>query len=415
LSGDQAWGPTVGGGGRRVGRRLFQGLVVLVLLALVAVVLLGLWLNAQIPREDVDGLASGGGPMHVLVAGTDRRGDLSREEQLDLGVGGAEGERADTIFVMTIRGGDVALLAFPRDLWVERCDGTTGRINVAISAGPGCLVETVRDLSGIEINHFMRVTFGGFVDVVDAVGGVELCLEQAISDRDAHIDLPAGCQELDGRDALGYVRVRKIDDDLGRIGRQQEFLQALAREVGTPSTLLNPLRLYRLGDEAGDAISLDQRLGLLGMLRLARGARGLAGGNAVTHVVPGTPERRGDAAVLIPDELEAEQLFARFRDGSVLDEARTGVAPEDVRVSVYNGAEVSGLAGRIGELLQARGYEVVEVGNTDSREDTLVRHPPGERDAAELVAGDIPGDTTIEESSDVTHLTVLLGPPAGGA
>ncbi len=411
---EEAWGPTVGGGGRRVGRGLFRALALLVVLSLVAVVALGFWLSSQIPREDVDGLAGGGTPLHVLVVGTDRREGLTREQQRELGVGGAEGERADTIFVMTIRGGDVALLAFPRDLWIERCDGSTGRINVAIEPGPTCMVQTVRDLSGIEIDHFVRVTFDGFVDVVDAVGGVELCLEEAIADDDAHIDLPAGCQELGGTDALGYVRVRKIDDDLGRIQRQQQFLQALAKEIASPSTMFNPLRVYRLGDEAGEAVAVDDRLGLVGMVRLARGARGLAGGDAITHTVPATPERRGQAAVLIPDEVGSEALYARFRDGSVLAEARTEVTPDEVRVSVFNGTTTGGLAGAVAEVLEARGYEVAEIANTDQRDRTLVRHPPGEQAAAELVASEVPGGADIEEDPDAGHVLVLLGPDAGG-
>jgi LCP family protein required for cell wall assembly len=274
VSADQSWGPTVSGGGRRVARRVPKILLVVLLVVLLGLGGLAVWLNAQIPREDVDGLARGGSPMHVLVVGTDSREDLTREEQMELGVGGVGGERADTIFVMSIRGGDVALLAFPRDLWVQRCDGSVGRINVAIEAGPTCMVETVRDLSGLEINHFMRITFGGFVELVDAVGGVEMCLDEAISDRDAHIDLPAGCQTLEGTDALGYVRVRKIDDDLQRIQRQQQFVQALAREVASPATLFNPLRLYRLGDEAGEAVSLDDRIGPIGLARLAWGHAG---------------------------------------------------------------------------------------------------------------------------------------------
>ena len=414
MTSDGSWGPTVTGGGRRLGRRIGKVALVVVLVGLLGLGGLALWLSSQIPREDVGSLAATGSPMHVLVVGTDSREDLTREEQLELGVGGTGGERADTIFVMTIRGGEVALLAFPRDLWVERCDGTMGRINVAIEAGPTCMVETVRDLSGIDVNHFVRVTFGGFVDVVDAVGGVELCLEEAIADRDAHIDLPAGCQVLDGADALGYVRVRKIDDDLQRIQRQQQFVQALAREVATPATLFNPLRTYRLGDEAGDAVSVDDRLGVIGMARLAWGARGLAGGRAVTHTVPGTPERRGEAAVLIPDEAEAQALFARFRDGSVLDEAAGELTPEEVTVTVLNGAGIGGLAGQIAEMLEGRGYEVAEIGNTDPRDDTLVRHPRDQREAAELVAGDVPGEVTFEESPEAPHVVVLLGPTAGG-
>lgn len=414
MSGEDGWGPTVTGGGRRTGRRLGRLVLVLALIGLLALGGLAAWLSAQIPREEVAGLSPGGSPMHVLVVGTDTRTDLDAERQRELGVGSTGGERADTIFVMTIRGGDVALLAFPRDLWVERCDGTMGRINIAIEAGPTCMVETVRALSGIEIDHFMRVTFGGFVDLVDAVGGVELCLEEAIADDDAHIDLPEGCQVLEGTDALGYVRVRKIDDDLQRIQRQQQFLRALAGRVASPATMFNPLRVYRLGDEAGGAVSVDDQLGILGLGRLAWGARGMAGGDAVTHTVPGTPVRRGQAAVLDPNEVEAEALYARYRDGSILDEATGGLTRDQVRVSVLNGAGISGLAGQVGELLEARGYELVEIGNTEVRETTVVRHPPDEREAAELVAGDLPGQVTLEESPEAPHVVVLLGPTAGG-
>lgn len=414
MSTEESWGPTMSGGGRRTPRRIGRVLLILLLVAVLGTAGLAAWVSSQIPREEVAGISPGGSPMHVLVVGTDRRENLSRERQRELGVGGVGGERADTIFIMTIRGDDVALLAFPRDLWVERCDGSTGRINVAIEPGPGCMVDTVQRVSGIQASHFMRVTFGGFVDVVDAVGGVEMCLDEAIDDDDAHIDLPAGCQVLEGTDALGYVRVRKIDNDLERIKRQQRFVQALAQKVATPATMFNPLRIYRLGTEAGDALSIDDRLGVVGLARLAWAGRGLAGGNAVTHTVPGTPERRGQAAVLVPNEAEAESLYARFRDGRVLDEVAAGITPEDVRVSVRNGAGIAGLAGRVGDVLEDRGYEVVEIGNTDERQQTLVRHPPGEREAAELVAADVPGGTTLEESSEASHVVVLLGPDAGG-
>jgi LCP family protein required for cell wall assembly len=411
-----SWGPEVTGGRRRPGRAAFKGLALLLVVALVAVAGLALWLSTRIPREDVDHLARSGTPMHVLVAGSDSREGLSREEQRELGTGFTGGERTDTIFVMSIRGGEVGLLAFPRDLWVERCDGSSGRINVAMEiGGASCLVETVRRVSGLDIHHYVGITFGGFVDVVDAVGGVEMCLEEPIRDADAHIDLPAGCQVLEGPDALGYVRVRKIDNDLQRIARQQEFVRALAGEIASPSTLLNPLRVIELGNEAGDAVRVDRRLGPIDMVRLARGARGLAAGNAVTHTVPVTPSRRGQAAVLDITEPEASQLFARFRDGSILSEARAGVSPEEVRVSVHNGAEVGGLAGRVAELLRERGYDVADIGNTDPRDDTTVLHPPDQRAGAQLVAEDLPVSADVQESSDVDHVTLLLGRDAGDA
>ncbi|MEX1178564.1 MAG: LCP family protein [Nitriliruptor sp.] len=412
---DGGWGPTVGGGGRRRRRRLrpIRTLLIALLVALVVIAGLGLWASWQIPRTDVEGLAAPGRPMHVLVVGSDSRADLSGEERAELTTGGDEGGlRTDTIFIMSVQGTKVALLAFPRDLWVPRCDGSAGRINAAQElGGPSCLVATVRQLSGIPIHHHVTVSFGGFRDVVDAVDGVEICLDRPIADRDAGIDLPAGCQNLDGPEALGYVRVRKIDDDLRRIQRQQTFVRALAARVTAPSVLLNPFRSVPLVAEIGDAVTVDDRLGPIDLGRLALGARGLAGGAAVTETVPTTVGNIGAAAVLFVDEAAASPLFRSFADGSILDRAGQGgegVPREEVTVRVLNGAGVDGLAGQVGELLSARGYAVAEVGNTDLRETSVVLHPAPERAGAEVVASDL-GGLAREESSAVSQITVVLG------
>jgi LCP family protein required for cell wall assembly len=416
-SGGGDWGPSVERAGRpRRARRLLRLVLLLVLILLLVVPFL---LARQIPRTPVDGLASGGSPIHVLVAGSDSREGLTREEQRALSTGSADvfdGERTDTVFVMTIDGGDVALLSFPRDLWVPRCDGTTGRLNVAQSiGGPSCLVETIREVSGIPISHYLGISFGGFVAMVDAVDGVELCLEEPINDRDAGIDLPAGCQVLEGPDALGYVRVRKIDNDLQRIQRQQRFVQALAGELTEPSTLLNPVRLWSVGGSVGSAVIADDDLGPLDMARLGRGVRGLAGGNAPTFTVPADPGRTaGGADVLYLRESEAEALFSRFRDGSVLADMGDALAPADIRVSVTNGAGAPGLAGRVAELLDGRGYDIAEVGNADGRETTAVQYPPGSNAQAQRLLNDLPAGATLEESREVTTVTVTLGRDAAG-
>jgi len=414
-----SWGPEVEA---RAGRRfpLVRLLIVLLGLLLITAVVFALLLSTRLAREPVEGLASGGGaPLHILVTGSDSREGLTPEEQRELSTGSAsafEGERTDTIFVLTVDGDRTAILAFPRDLWVERCDGTLGRINVAMGiGGPGCLVETIRNVSGIHVDHHARITFGGFRDVVDAVGGVELCLDEPIADRSAGIDLPAGCQILDGTDALGYVRVRKIDDDLQRIQRQQRFVQALAAEMTQPSVLLNPLRLWELSGGLGQAVTVDDSLGLTAMFKLARGGRALAAGNVVTHTVPVVPRiTSGGAYVFDPVQPDAETLFARFRDGSVLDEVRPdeedaeAPAREDIRVSVANGAGVAGLAGSVADELSSLGYEIDAITNAEQTEETLVRHPPGQRPAAELVAGDVPGPTALQETDEVAHVTIVL-------
>jgi LCP family protein required for cell wall assembly len=301
-------------------RRRPRRAALLVVAVLVVSLVAPLALLALLERQEVDGLDARSAPLHVLITGSDSRAGLSEEERRELTTGSAAGERTDTILVLSISGGDVGVLAFPRDLLVTRCDGTVGRINGAIGiGGPTCLVATVRAVSGLPIHHHLAITFGGFRDVVDAVGGVEVCLDRAISDRSAGIDLPAGCQRLDGVDALGYVRVRKIDSDLQRIERQQTFLRALATELIDPTLLLRPWRVIAIVRGLSGAVTVDQRFGPVGMARLAVGLRGLAAGDAVTATVPvSSATTSAGASVLRLRETEAQRLFDGFADGSAL-------------------------------------------------------------------------------------------------
>lgn len=414
--GDGGWGETVLGGRRPLRRRLLLaalalGGLLLILLGVYAGA--GVHANGQIARTEVEGLAAGSGPQHILVTGSDSRADLTPQQRRELTAGEVAGERTDTIFVLTVDGGRVGMLAFPRDLYVTRCDGTQGRINSAVQlAGPGCLVRTVTDLSGLPISHYLAVDFLGFRDIVDAVGGVELCLERPIEDPFAGVDLPAGCQTLDGRQALGYVRVRRIDSDLERIKRQQQFLRALAAEIATPGVVLNPPRLYGLAGAVGGAVTADPGFGTVDLLRLARALRGVSSGGAVTATVPAAPARVGGAAVLRPVEADAQALFASFRDGSVLARAGAGPAPADVRVAVRNGAGVNGLAARTAELLRSWGFQVVGLGNHEPVAATVITHPPGAADAAAVLARSLPIDVTVREDAAVGTVTLILGEDA---
>ncbi len=298
------------------------------LAVLMAVLLVGLPLAVHLllPRETVTGLAGASRPLHVLITGSDSREDLSAQERIELTTGGAAGERADTILLLTIDGTRVGLLSFPRDLSVTRCDGSVGRINGALAiGGPSCLVETVRRLSGIPIQHHVTVTFGGFRDVVDAVGGVELCLAKPLRDRSAGIDLPAGCQVLDGRDALGYVRVRKPDSDFARIERQQAFLRALAGELLSPSLIVQPWRLVPAVIGVARAVRVDERMGPVDLARMAVGLRTLGSGDVVRATVPADGFRGPSGAALQRiREQEAAALFLGFTDGSLLRAQREG-------------------------------------------------------------------------------------------
>jgi LCP family protein required for cell wall assembly len=342
---------------------------------------------------------------------------LTPEEQVELATGFVEGERTDTIFVMTVQGGRVATLAFPRDLWVTRCDGTTGRINAAFGiGGPDCLVQTVSQVAGLPIQHYLEVNFGGFRRIVDAVGGVEMCLERAMNDPFAGLDLPAGCQVLDGRQALGFVRTRKIDNDLERIKRQQQFLRALATKLASPGRVLNPFELVPLTRAVGAALTADDSMGPIDLLRLGLGLRGLAAGAAVTHTVPVIGANRGGAAVLEPIEVEAEALFQRFRNGSVLADAVAGLQPSDVEVSVQNGAGTPGLAAATRDVLTELGFVVTDVADApEPVTATTVRYPPGQREAAELLADRIPVTPQLIEDDQVARVTLIAGPDLAAA
>jgi LCP family protein required for cell wall assembly len=402
----------------RRSRRGWPGRIALyALIAVLAAALYGLgalvYASSRITREPVEGLGHRE-VYHVLVTGSDSRADLTRRQRRELNVGGDAGDtRTDTIFVLSIRGSRAAMLAFPRDLFVTRCDGSSGRINAATGiGGQSCLVETISSLSGLPIRHTIQIDFRGFRSVVDAVGGVELCLDRPIRDRDAGIDLPAGCQMLEGVDALGYVRVRKIDNDLERIKRQQQFLRALAAEVAQPSTVLNPIRFYRTAGAAGDALRADDSFSSIDLLRLAIGGRGVANGRIVTETVPSTPAAIGGAAVLQVTRPAADEVFERFRSGAIFDEvpsSERAVAPEDVELRVLNGSGVEGLAGRTAQELESLGFTVVDVGNAAATTTTTVRYPPGQGPEARTVADEVPGDVAIEGDDGVDVVTLVLG------
>lgn len=415
-----AWMPaTTGGRGqKRWGRRLAMLLVLVIGLPLLYGAALALHGSNSIERIAVEGLSPSGATTNILVVGSDSRADLSPEERNRLTTGGDFGdERTDTILVLATDGSRVAMLSFPRDMWVERCDGSSQRINTAVQLGGlGCLAQTITATSGIGIDHAVEVSFGGFVGVVEAVGGVEVCLEQPIQDTDAGIDLPSGCQVLDGPDSLGYVRVRKIDNDLKRIERQQRFLSALAGRVASPATLLTPWRAWPTVGAIGESLTADEDLGPMELARLALAARGLATGQVVRTTVPTTPETINGAAVLL-EAADAQTVYAAFADGSVLDDVQSGRGTADdradTRVVILNGAGVSGAAAAASEGLQALGYPEARLGNAERTRSTTVQHPPQLQAEAARLADDIAGvigvRPALRAGAEGDAVTLVLG------
>lgn len=261
--------------------------------------------------------------LNVLVVGSDSRAGLSDDELVALGTDRETGSRTDTIMLVQLdpRRDQASVLSFPRDLLVTRCDGSEGKINAAYgigerdgTGGATCLVRTVGQLTGIPIDHFVQVDFAGFIEIVDAVGGVTLYIEEPLVDRDAGLDLPAGCVALDGRAALGFVRARKIDSDFGRIARQQRFMHEVFAKAASVGTLVNVPRLLALVDVAGRSVETDQELSLGRMRRIAFSLRDMSVDGLDMRTVPGTSRRIDGLWYVVPDEVEADTLFAAFRE-----------------------------------------------------------------------------------------------------
>ena len=375
--------------------------------------------------------------LNVLVVGNDSRAGLSEEE---LGALGTEDHGAlltDTIILFQLDPDrdNAAMLSFPRDLLVTYCNGAEGKINAAYSVGedtgvggPNCLVDTVHELTGIPIHHYAAVDFAGFIDVVDTLGGVSMHLEEPLQDRYAGLDLPAGCVSLNGAEALGFVRARHIDSDIGRMARQQRFLKELVAEATSAGTLMNPAKLFGLVTSLAGTVETDAELGLDEMRRIAFSLRGVSADRLITRSVPVVDEMIAGGYYVIPIESQAEPLFAAFRDGSIIPPAPTpppggvgGTAteePEEPELNaadvdplvVLNGAGTGGLGSGTSAYLRERGFEVSVTDNADTftTEATKVVHPPDLADEAAVVAEAL-GGARLEVGAAGDDLTVVVG------
>ena len=378
-------------------------------------------------------------PTNVLVVGTDSRSNLTEEQLLALGTEDEGGTNlTDTIMLVQLdpERDAAALLSFPRDLYLPRCNGTKGKINAAYAigeaiepgGGPECLVETIEDYTDIPIDHYVQVDLAGFINAVDAIGGVTFYVEEPLQDVAAGLDIDAGCVTFDGAEALGFVRARKIDSDFGRIARQQRFLREMIDKVTSAGVLLNPVRLFALVQEVGASVTTDSGFGLAEQRDLAFSLRNISPESLDTRTVPGAISMVGDASVVIPDEERAERLFEAFREGSLIPEppqpavpteapteAPPALQPDEVEpLVVLNGVGTTGLATRTAALLESAGYTVASTGDADrfGIARTRVDYAPGERTDAEVVAStlaEIGVDARLVSGDAGDDLTVVLG------
>jgi LCP family protein required for cell wall assembly len=255
-----------------------------------------------------------------LIVGSDSREGLSEEEIRELHAGGGGGRRADTMMLLHTGRHGTTMVSLPRDTLVPIPGARPNKINAAFAhGGPRLLARTVERTSRIRIDHYAEIGFGGFVGMVDAVGGVEMCLKRRVNDRKAGIDLKPGCQKLDGKAALGYVRSRKAfaGGDLDRARNQRELLAKLVDKATDTKVLANPLRIVPFVLAGTDSFTVGEGDHLWDMAELALALRGVTQGGGTTTTVPVKPGRRPIAGVgshLRMDPVQAPALFRALRE-----------------------------------------------------------------------------------------------------
>ena len=299
-------------------------LLILLLLFILWLIAVPAYAWTQIAR--VDAAPSGQRPADqpgktFLLVGSDSRAGLSKAEQRRLGTGSTGGQRTDTIMLVYVPlTGKPALISVPRDSYVDVPRNGKNRINAAYAfGGPELLVQTVEQNTGLRIDGYMEIGFGGFVNVIDALDGIRMCLPNAIKDRDSHIDLPKGCQTLSGTEALGYVRMRKADPrgDFGRVERQREMLAAVAAKAASPATVLNPVRYWNFCMATADAIKLGRDTSLPETLRLAYAMKRISSGNGLTLTVPvsSTGASTSVGSAVLWDAAKSKAMFSDIKRG----------------------------------------------------------------------------------------------------
>jgi LCP family protein required for cell wall assembly len=370
-------------------------------------------------KDDVDGKAQ-----NILLVGDDHRPENATPEQMaELSTtsdGGAT--NTDTMIVLHINadGSQATMISFPRDSYVDIPDVGKGKLNSAFyygtlngggdTGGAKMLIKTIENLSGLQIDHYVRVSLLGFYQVVKELGPVQVCLNQATSDPYSGVDLPAGKSSLNAKEALSFVRQRHglPNGDLDRNVRQQYFLSQEARKVTSAGTLLNPVKMGNILKAVGGSIQTDTDL-----IDLASQMRNLRPGNIQSATIPtlGTPTIyvNGSALSIVEVDTVGLPAFVQGLVGEPEAYTKAGRAqPANTSVTVLNGSGVEGAATAAGQVLTARGFQVAPAGSSATTKTTQVQYPAGQESQAKAIASVVPGAVAVRTSA-VTGVTLVLG------
>lgn len=371
-------------------------------------------------------------PLTVVLMGSDTRSGKGNG-----GFGSAAkigGERSDTTIVMHISGDRQSAIgvSIPRDTIItlpkckdengKRVGGNEGRFNTAMDiGGPGCTVKAIEEMSGLDINNFMMVDFRGFKRIVDAVGGVEICLEKPVDDPLSGLKLSKGKHTVEGEEALAFVRARKTlgdGSDTSRIRRQQAFLSSLMRKVLSSGTLLNPASLLGVLDAATQSLTADPQMADINNLKdLALSLKDLKPANVTFTTIPWKPN--GDNATVSVNTKKAKPIWQAMKDDTPWPPKGTGedaapllkTPPSKIQVNVLNGTTTKKLAKKVARQLKKQGFVVREVGNADTTDfaQTTVLYDPNWDESAKTVIAAMDAQDSKKVKKQGAVIDVIVG------
>ena len=406
-------------------------------------------------NSDVNGSKHAGSEMNLLLVGMDSRAGLTAQQQDELDTGDDESLlNTDTMILVHVPadGAAASFVSLPRDTYVSIPGNGKGKLNSAYgdgykaaggsdadkdAGGSRLLIQTISQLTGLQIDHYAEVNLLGFFNLSNIVGGVEVNLCYAVADPDyTGARFPAGVQTISGADALKFVRERhgyRVDDpskdalprsDIDREIRQQVYIAGLLRNVLSSKLLLNPAKQQQIVEQVGSSITVDEGLDLFD---LASQMQGVQPGNITFQSIPGlTPAKVPTWGLVVqpPAPEGVQSFFADLTAASAAGAAPTAptssapapatVAPDQVTVSVRNGSGRTGAAATAATALAQAGFHATSAGNATGTPTTTIAHRTGDDAAAATLATKVPGATlTTDDTLAAGHLTLILGADFG--
>jgi len=386
-----------------------------------------------------------GSALNYLLVGSDTREGLSKAELAKLRVGSiktAAGKRSDTIILIHIsKNRDKAtIVSIPRDTFASVPQWTDSKgvvhqpsrrkINETFGMGDApLLIATIEGMTNVRIDHYLEVNFAGFAHMVDALGGVTVCLNKAIRDSKSHIDIAAGKHKLDGITALKYVRARSFDGlgDLGRMRRQQRFIGSMINAATSSGTLLNPIKLVSFVNAALATMTTDPQLQRDDILTLATQLKSLSASRVQMLTVPLSNvnySADGVFGAVLWDPQLAPELWRRIREdipvaptpATPAKSAALTMPPSAILIHVENGSNLNGLAAKGTQDLTRVGFVATSPPTTApaSVAKTTITYDPAYSESLRTVLAALPGSLTVAKKQHGKTFTITLGPEYKG-